>query len=431
MNQLDMSKAYTLPKIDRSQNFYHLASIQIVGQSIPSVMVGKLLFEQYGAGTTVNSIIIGNLILWLIGLAIISMVYQAHTNAIENISGYLGKYGGLTFALSLIIAFLIWYVNQINISIISLKSILQFRNYWKDGFDIRIGAVLGLLSAVLSIGGIRLLKWLTVIAFPFLFCYYAYAVIVSQESPVFEGSWGLSLPAVVSVVLLNLPGTINLPTFFRHSKSKANSFLALTIMTVFTILFECATIWMDFSGAIEFSDVNTPTPLVTMLILPFVSFLIITSVCSNLINIYLASACYESFIPKFSGTKGHAIMGLIGTAAYTFIQISSPINFLINLLNAYIGIMGIILLIAVMARLIIKHRPRKYEKVINCASWLFGCVVSTYLEVKQPDAAIHSLFFGMSASVLFFLVVFFIEETYWSIQKISLEERKPLKDNEA
>lgn len=420
-----------LRKIDLNQNFYHLACIQTVGLSIPTAMIGKLMSAEFGAGTILSSIFVGNLILWLVGLAIISMVYHAHTNAIENISGYLGRYGGLIFAFSLITAFLIWYVNQISTSIDALKSMTQLSVLWRADYDIRFGAVLGMLAAVISLGGIKILKWIAAVTFPFVMLYYIYVIYTCPYSPIFSGTWGLSLSAIVMVVLLNLPGVINLPTFFRHSKSRANSFLALTLMTVFITFFECATIWMDFSGAIQLDSLKQAAPNMITQILPFIIFLILTSTCSNLINIYLASACYESFIPKFSGTKGHAIMGLIGTAAYTFIQISSPINFLINLLNAYIGIMGIILLIAVMARLIIKHRPRKYEKVINCASWLFGCVVSTYLEVKQPDAAIHSLFFGMSASVLFFLVVFFIEETYWSIQKISLEERKPLKDNEA
>jgi hypothetical protein len=144
----------------------------------------------------------------------------------------------------------------------------------------------------------------------------------------------------------------------------------------------------------------------------------LTALCSNLLNIYLASACYETFIPKFEGAKGYAIMGLLGTSAYTFFQISSPIEFLNHLFNNYIAVLGVVLLIAVLSRLIIRHRPRKFEKIINVIGWLVGCCFSTFLVIRNPDAGMHELLISMSASGLFFLCVFFLEETVWSIQKI-------------
>ena len=415
---MNNSTPHLFQKIEHNQTFYHLSCIQNVGQSIPAAMVGKLLLNQFGAGTAICSIFVGNIILWLIGLAIISMVYQERTNAIDNIKGYLGKYGSLTFALALIAAFLAWYVNQINASLIALKDIPQFKHLLETGFEIRLGATLGLLSAILAIGGIRLLKWLTVLTFPFLACYCMYAIFMSNYSPIFKSTWGLSISAVIMVVLLNLPGVINLPTFFRHSRSRADSFLALSCMAIFITFFEFSTIWMDFSTIFEFVGTQRVASSTIMQIIPFTFFLILTSTCSNMLNIYLASACYESFIPKFYGTKGLAIMGLLGTTVYTFIQISSPIIFTINLLNNYIGVMGIVLLIAVLSRLVIQHRPRTFEKSINFASWLMGCAVSTILEIQAPDQSIHSLFYGMSASALFFLAIFFIEETVWSIQKL-------------
>lgn len=411
-------------KILHNQSFYHLFSIQTVGLSITGASVGKLLLDQYGAGTTICSIFIGNLILWLIGLSIISMVYEAHTNAIENIKGYLGKCGGLTFAFLLIAAFLAWYVNQLSATISTLKTIPELNHVWGTGFDIRIGAVLGLLSAILSIGGIKLLKWICALSFPPLLLYYLYLINTSSNKLIFAGTWGLSASAVIFVILLNLPGVINLPTFFRHSKSRAHSFLALSFMTIFITFFECATIWMDFSILYEFIGIKSASSGALSIAIPFTFFLILTSTCSNMLNIYLASACYESFIPKFSGTKGHAIMGLLGTAAYTFIQISSPVIFAINMLNNYIGVMGMVLIISVIARLIIQHRPRAFEKSINFASWIFGILVATYFEILNPDQSISSLFYGMSASAIFFVITFFIEEAIWSIKQLKLVKKQ-------
>lgn len=406
------------PGVSQTQNFFQLSCIQTVSTGPPALIIGKQLSQQYGAGTAICSIFVGSLILWLIGLAIVSMVYQEHTNAIQNIRGYIGKWGSLLFASILVLAFLNWYVIEIKTSVIGLDSLFRFSDPWGEDLVIRIGAVLGILAALLAIGGIRLLKWLTVAGFPFLICYYFYAILTSDYSLFSDWKWGLSFSGVALAILVNLPGVINLPTFFRHSRSKADSFLALTFMVIFYTFFEFGSVWMSFSSNSIFVWGNATQPDLITYILPTAIFLILTSTCSNLLNIYLASACYETFIPKFVGTKGHAIMGLLGTAAYTFVQISSPLQFLENLLNCYIAVLGVVLLIGVMARIIIKHRPRKFERCINTASWLTGCLVGTISIIQYPDHGNYSILLGMGASTLFFLCVFFIEETSWSIQKI-------------
>lgn len=413
----------TTSRLSQRQNFFQLFCIQTVSTGPPALIIGKQLSDQYGAGTAICSIFIGSLILWMIGLAIVSMVYQQHTNAIENIKGYIGKWGALLFALILVLAFINWYVIEIKTSIIGLDSLFQSSHPWSESLVIRIGAVLGIIAALLAIGGIRFLKWLTVAGFPFMICYYIYAILISDYSLFSDWKWGLSFSGIVLSILVNLPGVINLPTFFRHSRSKADSFLALTFMVIFFTFFECGSIWMNFSSNSLFIWKSTVPPDFLTFILPTALFLILTSTCSNLLNIYLASACYETFIPRFQGTKGHAIMGLLGTAAYTFVQISSPLQFLENLLNCYIGVLGVVLLIGVLSRIIIKHRPRKFERSINMVSWLIGCAVSSTLIIQNPGQGNHSLLLGMGASTLFFLFVFFIEETYWSAQKIKSGRR--------
>jgi hypothetical protein len=149
-----------------------------------------------------------------------------------------------------------------------------------------------------------------------------------------------------------------------------------------------------------------------------------------MLNIYLASACYERFAPKFEGIKGNAIIGLLGTAAYTFIQISSPIVFSLNLLNSYLAILGIVLLISVLSRLIIHHRPVRLEKLINLFAWITGCSCATFFASFLPEKNISGLFYGMGASAFFFLVVFFFEETAWAIKKIQMKTHLPSNDND-
>jgi cytosine permease len=404
------------------QNFYHLFCIQSVGLGIPVIIIGKQLSVIYGISAAVSSILVGNLILWLVGLTIVSMVYQEKLNAIENIKGYIGKHGSFLFAVILVIAFLDWYVIQINIAVSGLESLYRYSYPWEKSLLIRMGAALGFITALLAIGGIRLLKWITSILFPLFLLYNIYIIAVTHTPLIGTFIWEPTLSGVITTVLVLLPGVINLPTFFKHSKSRANSILALTFMFVFISFFECATIWMSFSPESRFVPTGSELPNFWYFVIPTSLFLIISSIITNLLNIYLASACYETFIQRFSGTKGHAIMGLLGTAMYTFVQISEPVQFLEYLLNSYIAVLGVVLVIAVLSRIIVQHRPKKFEKTINAFSWIIGCITASTFQVRFPSDNSVPLLYGISASIVFFLIVFLVEETIWSVQKLMEKE---------
>jgi hypothetical protein len=388
------------------QNFFHLACIQSASLGLSVIIIGKTLSMQYGAGTAICSIVIANLVLWLIAITVISMVDQIQSTAIDNIKSYLGKYGGVSIAIIFLFAFLGWYALQIDFCLKELSSLHLYKEELQKGILIRAGAVLGLISATLSMGGIRLLRKIAVFSFPFLLAYHFYAVATSNSSISLKGTWGISFQAVLTAVLILLPGVINFPTFFRHSISKAHSFLALTLITIFVTLLEISTIWMDFTAV---------QSLIPNLLLTLFVVLILTT--CNLLNIYLASASWEAVIPRFGGPKGFAIIGLLGTLVYTFIQITAPVQFLQDLTNAYIAILGIVLLFAYLLRITLKHRPRPFEKSINLVTWLFGCTVATVYEIRHFPLGIQALLAGMNASLVFILCVIFIEETAWALRR--------------
>src|SRR5262245_60579967 len=91
---------------DCRQNFWQLASIQGAAQSsLPGILLGGILSRKYGAYTAILSICIGNLILWIMGLGVISMAVRERKNAIQNTARFLGKGGRIFMALVLIVAF--------------------------------------------------------------------------------------------------------------------------------------------------------------------------------------------------------------------------------------------------------------------------------------------------------------------------------------
>jgi hypothetical protein len=133
----------------------------------------------------------------------------------------------------------------------------------------------------------------------------------------------------------------------------------------------------------------------------------------------------ETILPHLGAGKEFAIIGLFGTLTYTFIQISTPVLFLQDLTNAYLAILGSVLLLSYLMRIVIQHRARPNEKMISLSSWIFGSLISTIYEVQyllSGDETLlaggtNALLAGLSASIYFFLTVIFIEETLWAVRK--------------
>ncbi len=414
-----MEKYQHIP--DRHQNFWQLSCIQSTALGLPGIIIGGQLSVIYGAGTAVISVCIGNIILWIIGLTIISMAAVERKNAIENIRKYLGKGGSTLAAWILMIAFLSWYLLQIKSVSAGVSVLFSDDQKWQG--DIRIGVALGLLTALLSIGGIRLIKWTCVIAFPLLLSFLFYAIIVINKPVSFIGTWGISMPGIISVMSVTLPGVVNLPTFFRHSRSRADSFLALTLMTVFVSLFQVLSIYLNIS---EFSGLFTANErgygINVYLVFAF-GFLVLSSICVNLVNIYFASAGFEMIFPHRWSIKEYAIVGLLGTAGYAFLQTFPPMQFLEEMADNFISSLGAVLLLAFLVKILVRHRPRPLEKIVNIFCWFMGGVTATIVLIHNPGEPWRALIGGFGSSLMVFLFISFLEESIWAIRKIFLGEK--------
>ena len=383
-------------------NYFELAVIPTASLGLSVMMIGNQFTPKYGAGTALCSIIVGNLLLWLIGIVVITMTGKDKLNAIQNFQSYIGEWGGKLVALILIFAFLSWFALHINHTVAILESLHLFTGQWDKNVTVRAGTMIGLITTLLAMGGVTWIKRITLFCLPLLFCYYLYAFTIPGKTPHFTGTWGLSLHVITYTFLLLLPGYVNLPTLFRYARTRADAYLALSCMFFFISFFQIFSIWISLSTA----------PLFVLLFL-----ILFSGINSNLLNIYFSSVSWDIFVPKFSGAKGYAVIGLLGTAIYTFIQISAPVRFLENLALCYIASLGIVMLIAFLMRVLVRHRLKSSEKIINAASWIIGCITATFFQMHATENY-FSLLAGVSASALFFMFVLFIEQMIWAIKNI-------------
>ncbi len=395
--------------MDRQQHFWHLASIQSAAQAIPSILIGGILAEQYGSAIAISSICVGNLILWVIGLCVISMAAKSRINAIENVKGYLGKFGGIAMSLTLALAFIAWYMLEIQSTTDALKSFFKNGDKWDPLF---FGSACGVTIAILSRGGIRLIKWFCTIAFPFLLLFILYGMWTSAPLDR-DGLWSFSFLGIICVTSLTLSGMVNLPTFFRHAKSRADSVIALTLLTIFNALFQLFSIYTRMTLPSDFF-----TKLGAFPELLIAAFLILALLCTNLVNIYFASACIETMTPKLSRPNAYLWVGIVGTAAYACLRNPAPVTFLENLVSNFIANLGVVLLISYLVGVIVKHRPRQMEKAVSNTCWGIGCLLALIAQMQYPNRLDLVFTIGVSSSIFSFLCVLFIEETHWSFRKL-------------
>jgi len=405
------SSSNTVSFQDKNQNYWQLASIQGAALGLPGILIGGIVASEIGPSGALTSILIGNIILWLIGLGIIQMS-NSEVNAIVNIGDYLGKWSKFISALLIGTSFLIWFTLQSK----SFSTLLGEVLLVPTRQELRLGAVMGVLTAILSMGGIKFIKWFNTISLPLLLLILT-SLFFSSHHTKYANSYILtfSFSSILTIMMVTLPGIINLPTFFRHSRSKSHSFLALTMMTLFVALIQSFSVFLNISGPKGLASYNT----ILIIIFGIISLLSI-----NIVNIYLASGVWEVITRRPADPRDYAAIGLVGTGAFAVLQALPAMTFLENSVNGFIACVGVILMIAFLIRIIVQHRPRKLERFISNSCWFIGCAASLISLIQNPEMPNRSILIGVGASALAFLVVIFVEETFWSFKNLSMRKSK-------
>lgn len=403
------------------QNFWGLTCILCGAFGLPVIIVGGQLAKIYGTGIAVTSVFIGNFVLWLIGFVIISMV-EKKAHALENIRNYLGGKTGIIAEFIWIFAFLIWFVIQLAETTQALGAfyLAQHEHLWL------IGVALGLLTATLCMGGISLIKRISAVGFPVLLLIAIYLMFTSSLASV--NSLGIAFSGILSVILIWLPFTVNLPTIFRYSISKGHSIVALSLISISRIFFQTFAILINFDSPISLSTQYSRH----FGVMGFVIFLfiIVTYTIVNMLNVYLAMPeTRTAFFQKHPHLKYFCI-GIIGTGLYMlsktsvyFPKIPSGAQFFEGMLSSFIANLGIVLLFDFFIKSIPQHRPRPFEKLCSGICWLIGCLASVIVLQLHSNPELAT-FVGMTTVSLVFLIIIFLEETLWSLQQVRKKKQK-------
>jgi hypothetical protein len=411
-----------MARSEKNQSSFHLACIQTASLGLPGILLGPQLAQKYGAGTAILSACISGLILWLIGFAIVSMAIEQRRNAIENAEAYIGTPGAKLAALISILSFPIWYVDQLHETTLSINNlILGVSNF--EIIKYLSGPILGILIVVFTFGKVlRIIKNVTAVFLPFLLLYYAYLMVFSETAPDFS-HFELSAACTASFVSFLFAGMVNLPTFFRHARSRYDSYLSLTWITLIIVFFHISSIWISRTLLVPFIPFELPIDSALFQSVFFKSmnilFLFVLLLCSNLVNLYFSYPSWEAFFPKIKKYNKLFIIGLFNTFLYSLtLFFPNLYTILIDgniLADDFIANLGASLIFIFLVREIVKHRPTALEKVISTTSWIIGCLATIYADINGFETPV---LWGIGTTALSFTIAFFIEEPFWSMKKL-------------
>lgn len=399
--------------LDTNENFWSIACILgILG--IPGMVVGGAIARTYGISSAIFSICIGNLILWILGLGIISMT-QGKGHAIDNIKKHFGVWSGYLAALIFALDFLMWFTVQVSITSNVLSRFFKLDEDWK------IGITLSCIVTLLSIGGFKFLKWFCLLSFPIILTFLISSIELKSETLIPPQSFSLSYFGIFLVMMNYLSGMVNLPTFFRHSKSKADSIIALSLIMLAHIAFQILMIFSKIDTVLIQVANGSYEPSSHVFLLSLTLFCLLSFFCINLVNIYFVSACWEMLFPKDYRSRKYIIFGIVGTISYVYlksIENSKALLVAQNIMSYSMVILLISLLANFLIALAVKHRLRYLDKFLGGMSWVIGSTVTVIRLIQNPNNPNEALLLGVSLSLLFSILTVFIEETIWSLHKI-------------
>jgi len=413
------------------QSWWQMTSIQIGGAiCLPIIMVGQELARNYGFAKAALSIIIGNVLLFLIGVVKVKMAYENKKTTIRNAEGYFGNKGIKFFALNIIIGLLGWFAIQLNvISVSFIKGLKTMFGYSPVGITC-MSLVFGLIITMVTLRGIKAIKTLSYISIPILtlsliytiYKAFMYGSAVAVAPVISTSALGISLVLASTLVVI-----IDLPTYYRFSRSLKDSCISIFVTMVLA------------TSAIELAGTYIATRLPGKTILELLTaysgfsyqiiilfFLALAGWTASSINLYSAAMTLEKIFPKLSHLTRTLMLGALGTGLACF-NLLAKFQTILSLIGILISSMGAVIVTKYLVRGVIPNLSK--SSVLNLIAWGLG--------VAQGFLVFFNVFsitgkeiidaFLMSAIAALFFALLKVRKVVWSsemCQKIMQNDTK-------
>ncbi len=412
------TKSYIQKLPDLKQSWWQLAAIQLTGiTSLPILTASILIINNSNFISAFLTLILANIFLWIIRLLIINMSFQGRKSAIDLSRDYFGTFGTYLIGILLLLSTLAWFVMQNTLASNGLSALILIEENLGINRFIQIGVLIGILSTFFCMNGIKVIKWVSVISLPILFITIIGIFLGSDPALPRKANNIISISGLPIILTTSLGITVDIPTFFRHSKSKKESTIAISMIQVLSFCIGLAGIFLG--SVIEpWLGINTSNNQIIDNILlrsSLIIFIFISAICANITNVYSSSVAWELIAPIFAGIKEYLILGLGLTISFILIANIFSMEILADLTDYSLVNLCFVLIFGYLWYLFIKRPPNSSEKTLYFVTWLLATTINILQILDIILLKTSPLLIGF---ILVFCIIAIIAPLMWLFERI-------------
>jgi purine-cytosine permease-like protein len=378
-----LKKNKILRLTDLNQSWWQLAAIQLTGvTSLPIITSSIILIKNNNFMSSIITLIIANILLWIIRLLIVNLSYKDRKSSIDISLEYFGKLGTYFIAILLLLSTFAEFVMQNTLASNALSYLTKIEANLGVNRFIQISVLIGILSTLFCMNGIKIIKWISIVFIPILF-FSIIGILFTSDLKFPTGTIkDFSLSGLPLILTINLAVTIDIPTFFRHSKSKKDSINAIAAIQIISFLIGVAGLFLSTLIAPWFG-LNTDNTILTngfYLKSFLIIFIFISAISANITNVYSSSVGWELLAPILAGKKEYLILGLSLTLGFILIANIISLEILANLTDYALINLAFTIITAYTFFLRTKRKPFLYEKLSYFAAWVIS-IIFNFLQI--------------------------------------------------
>ena len=364
-------------------NWRQLLSIEVGGAiCLPVILVGHKLFLSYGLVPSLVAVVVGNLVLFFMALVFAEMSYKNKLPTTDNAVHYFGKGGVKLFALTLLTAKCFWFAIQLDM----MGEVL--------GGAMAIKALLGGLIVAIALFGLKALTLFSSISMPILIGTMGYAFYGSLGKEGSHLSETMTYEGISVAIAAAITAVVDMPTYFRHSKSRRDSRIAVVIFILVALpLIEGLGIYLSYKnpGTTILETFSSAGSYLWGIWIAL--FLLLAGWTTNNTNLYSAANCLGTLTPQFSMRSRQVAIGGVGTAL-CLLDLPKHFVLILQLLGVSVVSMGVVILTS--------YLLNRVSKKFNLIAWGISAGIGALSALKWieisgialVDAAFIAYFMG-------------------------------------
>ncbi len=367
---------------DANQSSWQMAFIQLAGIiNLPYLSSSILLTQRYSFYSALVTVIIGNLILWIIRFGLVKISFNKRKSTLDITHDCFGRIGAYIISFALLLDALAWFFIHTSVASNLLASFFNFRSFSETNHFIQLSIIIGVTSTALCMEGMKSLRILASVAFPLLLITFVGTLMSASSSttPYVDAiskdlGGSFSLGGISLVLSSSLGSTVDLPTFFRHRRSWQDSINALTIFQVASLLIGIGALFLAQMIHVGLESGEYEVKIFSDQQKYFLSiFLFISAIYANVYNVYSSSVGWEVVAPKsLVGRKEYMIIGLALTIFFISFYNMFSLHGLLDIADSSMMNLCIVLFCFFLTCKIAYKSRNVKEKCLYLLAWLIA-----------------------------------------------------------